>query len=87
MEPTGPLLSGPQYLENQPRPHDVEGYLFHKSLSLEQGTDFDAETHPSENPLASAPEVAAAEPEQSDDGRPEVARLNDRVNGFIRSFP
>ena len=31
----------------------VEGNLFYKSLSLEQGTHFEGESHPSEDPLSS----------------------------------
>ena len=35
----------------------VEGNLFHKSLSLEQGTHFEGESHPSEDPLSSSPQA------------------------------
>jgi cytoskeletal protein CcmA (bactofilin family) len=61
----------------------VEGDLFHKSLSLEQGTYFEGESHPSEDPLASGPEVVAADPDQT---QPEIPKTDMR-NGFIRSFP
>ena len=40
----------------------VEGNLFHKSLSLEQGTHFEGELRPSDDPL-SIPEIHAAEPQ------------------------
>ena len=63
----------------------VEGDLFHKSLSLEQGTHFEGELRPSDDPLA-IPEVHAAEPKQDHDG-PEAVKRRERVNGFIRSLP
>ena len=63
----------------------VEGDLFHKSLSLEQGTHFEGESRPSDDPL-SIPEVHAAEPEQDHDG-PEGMKQRERVNGFIRALP
>jgi cytoskeletal protein CcmA (bactofilin family) len=40
----------------------VEGNVVHKSLAIEHGTHFEGDSRPSENPLASNPEVAAAEP-------------------------
>ena len=64
----------------------VEGNLFHKSLSLEQGTHFEGESRPSEDPLASSPEVPAIEP-QLDHNGPEAAKQRERGNGFIRSLP
>jgi cytoskeletal protein CcmA (bactofilin family) len=63
----------------------MEGDLFHKSLSLEQGTYFEGESHPSDDPLA-IPEVHAAEPQQDHDG-PEGVKRRERVNGFIKSLP
>ena len=39
----------------------VQGDLFHKSLSIEQGTHFEGESRPSENPLSARPEVATLE--------------------------
>jgi cytoskeletal protein CcmA (bactofilin family) len=65
----------------------VEGNLFHKSLSLEQGTHFEGESHPSEDPLSSSPEVFGVEPKLNHNGRPEAVKQRERVNGFIRSLP
>ena len=39
----------------------VEGNVFHKSLSIEQGKHFEGESRPSEDPLSSSPEVPTAE--------------------------
>jgi cytoskeletal protein CcmA (bactofilin family) len=61
----------------------VEGSLFHKSLSVEQGTHFEGESRPSDDPL-SIPEVHAAKPQQDHNG-PEV--MKQRANGFIKSLP
>ena len=63
----------------------VEGNLFHKSLSLEQGTHFEGESRPSDDPL-SIPETHAASPQQDHKG-PEIVKQRERVNGFIRSLP
>jgi cytoskeletal protein CcmA (bactofilin family) len=63
----------------------VEGDLLHKSLSLEQGTHFEGESRPSDDPLA-IPEVDAAEPQRDHDG-PQAAKQRERVNGFIKSLP
>src|SRR6476646_8418915 len=41
----------------------VKGNLFHQALSSEQGAHFEGESHPAEDPLASNPEVAAAQPQ------------------------
>jgi len=60
----------------------VEGNLFHKSLSP-QGTHFEGESCPSDDPL-SIPEIHAAAPEQEHNAPEAVKR---RENGFIRSFP
>jgi cytoskeletal protein CcmA (bactofilin family) len=62
----------------------VEGNLFHKSLSMEQDTHFEGESRPSEDPLASNPEVSAVEPEPNHNG---AMKQSERVNGFIRSLP
>jgi cytoskeletal protein CcmA (bactofilin family) len=61
----------------------VEGNLFHKSLSLEQGTYFEGESCPSDDPL-SIPETHAA---ASHANGPEAVKRRERVNGFIRSLP
>jgi cytoskeletal protein CcmA (bactofilin family) len=63
----------------------VEGNLFYKSLSLEQGTHFEGESCPSDDPL-SIPEVHLAEPPQDPNG-PEAVKRRERVNGFIRWLP
>ena len=65
----------------------VEGNLFHKSLSIEQGTHFEGESRPSEDPLSSNPEVPRLEPQLNHNGRPETAKQRERGNGFMRSFP
>src|SRR6478752_3940600 len=69
----------------QSRAH-VEGNLVHKSLAVEQGTHFEGESRPSEDPLASSPEVPAVEPQLNHNG-PEAAKQHERGNGFIRSLP
>ena len=63
----------------------VEGDLFHKSLSIEQGTHFEGESRPSDDPL-SIPEIHASEPQQNHYG-PEAVKQRERVNGFIKSLP
>ena len=62
----------------------VEGDLFHKSLSLEQGTHFEGNSHPSEDPLSSSPEVRSAEPQLKNKGS-EALKRHERVNGFVRN--
>jgi cytoskeletal protein CcmA (bactofilin family) len=66
-------------------PAHVEGDLFHQSLSMEQGTHFEGESRPSDDPLA-IPEVHAAEPQQDHDGS-EAVKPHERGNDFIRSLP
>jgi cytoskeletal protein CcmA (bactofilin family) len=63
----------------------VEGNLVHKSLAVEQGTHFEGESRPSDDPL-SIPEIHAAKPQQDHNG-PEVVKQHERGNGFIRSLP
>ena len=65
----------------------VKGNLFHRSLSIEQGAHFEGESRPSEDPLASNPEVAAAELQLNHNGRPDAAKQRERGNGFIKSLP
>jgi cytoskeletal protein CcmA (bactofilin family) len=65
----------------------VEGKLFHRSLSLEQGTHFEGESHPSEDPLAFAADVFAVELQSLHEECPESGKPRDRLNGFIRSLP
>jgi len=64
----------------------VQGDLFHKSLSIEQGTHFEGGSRPSEAPLSSIPEIPAAEPQQDHNGA-EAVRQRRRGNGFIKSLP
>ena len=63
----------------------VQGDLFHKSLSIEQGTHFEGESRPSDDPLP-IPETHAAKPQQDHNG-PEVVKQRERANGFIKSLP
>ena len=65
----------------------VEGNLFHKGLSLEQGTHFEGESRPSGDPLASNPEVPGVEPQLNHDGHSETVDQRERGNGFIKSLP
>ena len=65
----------------------VEGNLFHTTLSIEQGTHFEGESRPSQDPLLSSPEVPAAEAQLNHNGRPDAAKQREQVNGFIRSLP
>jgi hypothetical protein len=63
----------------------VEADLLHKSLSFEQGTHFDGDSHPSEDPLSSSPEVCSAEPQRNQKGSESVKR-HERVNDFVRTL-
>ena len=65
----------------------VEGNLVHKSLAVEHGTHFEGESRPSENPLASNPEVPGVEPQLNHDGHSETVDQRERGNGFIKSLP
>ena len=65
----------------------VKGNLFHKSLAVEQGAHFEGESRPSDDPLASNPEVAAPEPQLNHNGRPDAVKQRERGNGFIKSLP
>ena len=71
----------------------VEGNLVHKSLAVQHGTHFEGESRPSENPLASNPEVPGIEPQLNHDEQPqsmkqpEGMKQSERGNGFIRSLP
>src|SRR6476659_2706535 len=65
----------------------VEGNIFHKGLAIEQGAHFEGESRPSEDPLATNPEVAAAEPQLNHNGRPDAVKQRERGNGFIKSLP
>ena len=71
-------------LQSQSR---VEGNIFHKGLAIEQGAHFEGESRPSDDPLASNPEVAAAEPQLNHNGRPDAVKQRERGNGFIKSLP
>jgi cytoskeletal protein CcmA (bactofilin family) len=65
----------------------VEGNLFHKSLAIEQGTHFEGESRPSENPLSASPEVPKVDSQPNRNGG--LAAMNQRgsVKGFIKSLP
>src|SRR6476659_8188584 len=63
----------------------VEGNLVHKSLAVEHGTHFEGDSRPSENSLASNPEVPGVEPHH--DGHSETGNQRERGNGFIKSLP
>jgi cytoskeletal protein CcmA (bactofilin family) len=65
----------------------VEGNVFHKSLSIEQGTHFEGESRPSEDPLSSSPEVPTGESQLIGNGLFDAANQRGSVKGFIRSFP
>ena len=63
----------------------VEADLFHKRLSLEQGTHFEGDSHPSVDPLSFSPEVRSAEPQLNQKGSESVKR-HERVNRFVRTL-
>jgi cytoskeletal protein CcmA (bactofilin family) len=65
----------------------VEGNLVHKSLAVEHGTHFEGESRPSENHLASNPEVPGVEPQLNHDGHSETVNQREGGNGFIKSLP
>jgi len=64
----------------------VEADVFHKSLSIEQGTHFDGESRPSEDPLSASPEVLTVEP-QLQNRRLDSVNRRGSVKGFMRSLP
>jgi cytoskeletal protein CcmA (bactofilin family) len=65
----------------------VEGNLFYKSLSIEQGTHFEGESRPSEDPLSVNSKVAIVEAQPSHNGRVDDGNQRESVKGFIRSIP
>jgi cytoskeletal protein CcmA (bactofilin family) len=65
----------------------VEGNVFHKSLAIEEGTHFEGESCPSEDPLSSSPEGPTVEPHMNNDGSPDAAKQPGPAKGFIRSLP
>jgi cytoskeletal protein CcmA (bactofilin family) len=65
----------------------VEGNVFHKSLSIEQGTHFEGESRPSEDPLSSSPEGPTGESQLFGNGLFDAVNQRGSVKGFIRSFP
>jgi cytoskeletal protein CcmA (bactofilin family) len=65
----------------------VEGNLVHKSLAVEHGTHFEGESRPSENPLASNPEVPGVDPQLNHEGRSETVNQREQGKGFIKSLP
>jgi cytoskeletal protein CcmA (bactofilin family) len=56
----------------------VEGALHHESLSLEQGTFFEGESRPSDNPLTSDPLAASTD---------DKFIRRDATKGFIKALP
>ncbi len=65
----------------------VEGNVFHKSLSIEQGKHFEGESRPSEDPLSSSPEVPTAKSQLIGNGLFDAVNQRGSVKGFIRSLP
>ena len=65
----------------------VECNLVHKSLAVEHGTHFEGESRPSENPLASNPDVPGVEPQLNHHEHSETVDQRERGNGFIKSLP
>ena len=65
----------------------VEGNLFHKSLSIEQGTHFEGESRPSVDPLSTSPEVPTVEEQPNHNGRLNAVNQRESAKGFIRSLP
>jgi cytoskeletal protein CcmA (bactofilin family) len=65
----------------------VEGNLFHKSLAIEQGTHFEGESCPSEDPLSASPEVPKLEPQLNNNGHLDAVNQGLSVKGFMRSLP
>lgn len=59
----------------------VEGNLFYKSLSIEQGTYFKGESRPSEDPLSASSAVPKG------NGSLDARNQCGSVKGFIRSLP
>ena len=59
----------------------VEGNLFYKSLSIEQGTYFEGESRPSEDPLSASSAVPKG------NGSLDARNQCGSVKGFIRSLP
>jgi cytoskeletal protein CcmA (bactofilin family) len=65
----------------------VEGDLFYKSLSIEQGTHFEGESRPSENPLSASAEVPTVDSQLSRNGGLDAMNERGSMKGFIRSLP
>ena len=65
----------------------VEGNLFYKSLSIEQGTHFEGESRPSEDPLSANPEVPKVNSQPTRNGGLDAMNQRGSVTGFIRSLP
>jgi hypothetical protein len=55
--------------------------------TIEHGTHFEGESRPSQDSLASNPEVAAAEPQLNHNGRLDNVYQRGSGKGFMRSLP
>jgi cytoskeletal protein CcmA (bactofilin family) len=64
----------------------VVGNVFHKNLSIDEGTHFEGESRPSEDPLSANSEVPTVEP-QLQNGRLDAVNQGGSVKGFIGSLP
>ena len=65
----------------------VEGNLFHKSLSLEQGTHFEGESASLGGSAIIQPRSSRCRTAARPQRRPEVVKQRERANGFIRVTP
>ena len=63
----------------------VEASLFHTHLTIEQGSHFDGESHPSRDPLSSSQDASSTESRAGD--VPKSSNQNDVRRGFIGFLP
>jgi cytoskeletal protein CcmA (bactofilin family) len=68
-------------------PSHVKGDVFYKSLSIEQDTYFEGESHRSKEPLSASPESLEADSQPSLNGSLNAMNHRGSVKGFIRSLP
>ena len=65
----------------------VAGNLYHRHLSLEQGTHFEGESHPLEDPLSFAPEAQASKPQSNQNVHSDAVKKREPAKGFLKSLP
>jgi len=69
----------------QPGSH-VEGCIYHKSLSVEQGAHFEGESHPTEDPLSFSLEGSVLAPKPRANNERREVKPHEPAKRFIRSL-